>query len=59
MVLKEERTRGQVIVSEEAGGDGGKSEMPILAMNPGNAGGVKGYRFETTREGNTALRREE
>ena len=58
-MLKEERTRGQVIVSEEAGGDGGKSEMPILAMNPGNAGGVKGCRFEITREGNTALHREE
>ena len=59
LVLKEERIRGQAMVSEEADGDGGKSEMPIVAMNPGNAGGVKGCRFEITREGNTALRREE
>ena len=56
---KEERTRGQAMLSEEAGGDDGKSEMPILAMNPGNAGGVKGCRFEITKEGNTDLRREE
>ena len=56
---KEGRTRGQVMVSEEAGGDDGKSETSILAMNPGNAGGVKGCRFEITREGNTDLHREE
>jgi hypothetical protein len=33
-VSKEGRTRGQVIVSEKVGSDDGKSEAPIVAMNP-------------------------
>jgi hypothetical protein len=34
--------------SEEEGGDGRKSEAPIVAMKSGNADGAKGCRFETT-----------
>ena len=32
--------------SEEEGRDSRKSEAPIRAMKPGNAGGAKGCRFE-------------
>lgn len=59
MVPKEGRTCGQVMISEEASGNGEKSETPILAVNPGNAGGVEGSRFEKTRQGSTDLHREE
>ena len=31
-----------------------KSEAPIVAMNPGNAGGAKGRRCEITDQGNMA-----
>jgi len=45
--------------SEEAGGDGRKSEAPIVAVKPGNAGGAKGCRDEITGKGDTALHRED
>jgi hypothetical protein len=40
--------------SEDEGRSGRKSEAPIRAMNPGNAGEAKGYRFEITGEGDMA-----
>lgn len=46
--VQEVRTRRQAITSEEAGGGDGKSEAPIVALSPGNAGGAKGRRFEIT-----------
>jgi len=54
--VQEARTRGQAITSEEAGSGDGKSEAPIVARSPGNAGGAKGCRLEITGEGNAALR---
>ena len=42
------------VKSEEEGGGGRKSGVPIGAMKPGNAGGAKGHRFERTGEGNMA-----
>ena len=45
--------------SEDMGGDAWKSEPSIRALTPGNAGRAKGWRFETTRERHTALRRED
>lgn len=57
--VQEARTRGQAITSEEAGGVDGKSEAPVVARSPGNAGGAKGCRLEITGEGNMDLRREE
>ena len=40
--------------SEEEGIRDRKSEAPIVAMNPGNAGGAKGRRCEITDQGNMA-----
>ena len=40
--------------SEEEGGGGRKSEVPIVAMNSGNAEGAKGRRCEITDRGNMA-----
>jgi hypothetical protein len=37
--------------SEEEGRGWRKSEAPIRAMKPGNAGGAKGCRFERTERG--------
>ena len=45
--------------SEDMGSDAWKSEPSIVALKPGNSGGAKGWRFETTRERHTALRRED
>jgi hypothetical protein len=45
------RTR---VKSEDEGGSGRKSEAPIRAMNPGNVGEAKGWRFEITGEGDMA-----
>ena len=38
--------------SEDGSSGGGKSEVPIVAMNAGNAAGAKGGRFEITNRGN-------
>jgi hypothetical protein len=46
--LREQRTCRQAIKSEEAGVGMRKSEVPIVAWKPGNAGGAKGHRFEDT-----------
>ena len=40
--------------SEKQGIKNRKSEVPIVAMNPGNAGGAKGRRCEITDQGNMA-----
>ena len=40
--------------SEGEGRKARKSEVPIVAMNPGNAGGAKGRRCEITDQGNMA-----
>ena len=40
--------------SEGEGRKDRKSEVPIVAMNPGNAGGAKGRRCEITDQGNMA-----
>jgi hypothetical protein len=40
------------VISEEEGGGCRKSGAPIGAMKPGNAGGAKGRRLETTGKGN-------
>ncbi len=47
------RTRFSTSLNSK-GGSGGvwKSEAPILAMNAGNAAGVKGSRFKITVKGN-------
>ena len=42
------------VISEEEGGGCRKSGASIGAMKPGNAGGAKGRRFETTGKGNMA-----
>ena len=42
-----------------SGRDGWKSEAPIVAVKPGNAGGAKGCRVEITEKGHTALHRED
>jgi hypothetical protein len=39
--------------SEDEGGSGRKSEAPLRAMNPGNAGGAKGCQFEIRGEADT------
>jgi hypothetical protein len=52
-------TREQAIKSEDAGGGARKSEPPIVVSIPGNAGGAKGWRFETACDRYTALHRED
>ncbi len=42
-----------------SGRDGRKSEAPIVAVKPGNAGGAKGCRVEITGKGYTALHSED
>jgi hypothetical protein len=59
VVRRKAGTREQAIKSEDMGGAVRKSEPSIVASILGNAGGAKGRRFETTRERNTALRRED
>jgi hypothetical protein len=39
------------LASEEEGSVARKSEAPIVAVNPGNAGGAKGCRREITDQG--------
>ena len=45
--------------SEDMGSGAWKSEPSIVASMPGNAGGAKGWRFETMRDRYAALRRED
>jgi len=59
VVRRKAGTCEQAIKSEDTGGAARKSESSIVASIPGNAGGVKGRRFETTQERHTALRRED
>ena len=46
MVRRKVGTREQAIKSEDTGGAARKSESSIVVSIPGNAGGVKGRRFE-------------
>ena len=45
------------VSNEEEDGGWRKSEAPIRAMKPGNAGGAKGCRFGRTGRGNMARHR--
>jgi hypothetical protein len=45
--------------SKDTGGGAWKSEPPIRALTPGNAGRAQGWRFETACCGYTALHRED
>ena len=47
---RERRTREQAIIRKRGGLIGRKSEVPIVALKPGNAGRAKGHRFGETSE---------
>ena len=52
--VAERRTRRQAINREGAGIGRRKSEVSIVALKPGNAGGAKGHRFGELVRGNIA-----